>query len=86
LTRYVEMGEGALEGKRHLVWWERWLMCRIFSPYQTGQGMGHANELIIGNPHDEQNVYQWQEFSLNLPASPDYDPSLEWVAKVREDG
>jgi hypothetical protein len=36
----------------------------------------------MGDPNDEQNVYQCKEVRLNL----DYDPSLAWVAKVREDG
>jgi hypothetical protein len=86
LTRYVERGEGALEGKRHLVRWGRCLMGGTFSPYQTGKGMGHAKELIIRDPNYEQNVYQWKEFRLNLPGSPYYDPSLAWVAKLRKDG
>jgi hypothetical protein len=85
LTHYVQRGEGALEGKIHLVWWGRCLMGGTFSPYQTGQGMGHAKEFIIGDPNDEQNVYQWKEVRLNIPGSSDYDPSLTWVAKVRED-
>jgi hypothetical protein len=38
------------------------------------------------DPNDEQNVYQWREVRLNLLGSPDYDPSLAWVSKVREDG
>jgi hypothetical protein len=48
--------------------------------------MGHAKEFIMGDPNYEQNVYQWKEVRLNLPGSSDYDPSLAWVAKVREDG
>jgi hypothetical protein len=86
LTHYMERGEGALEGKRHLVRWGRCLMGGTFSHYQTGQGMDHAKELIMGDPNDEQNVYQWKEVRLDLPGSPDYDPSLAWVAKVREEG
>jgi hypothetical protein len=58
LTHYVQMGEGAPEGKRHLVRWGRCLMGGTFYPYQTGQGMGHAKEFIMGDPNDEQNVYQ----------------------------
>jgi hypothetical protein len=57
-----------------------------FSSYQTGQGMGHTKKMNMGDTNDEQNVYQWREVRLNLPGSPDYDPSLAWVAKVREDG
>jgi hypothetical protein len=71
LTHYVQRGEGALEGKRHLVRWGRCLMGGTFSPYQTGQGMGHAKEFIMGYPNDEQNVYQWKEVRLNLPGSSD---------------
>jgi hypothetical protein len=58
LIHYVERGEGALERKRHLVRWGRCLMGDTFSPYQTGQGMGLAKEIIMVDPNDEQNVYQ----------------------------
>jgi hypothetical protein len=27
-------------------------------PYQTGQGMGHAKELILRDPADSQNVFR----------------------------
>jgi hypothetical protein len=47
LTHDVEMGEGALEGKRHMVRWGRCLMGGAFSPYQTGQGMRHARSWEI---------------------------------------
>jgi hypothetical protein len=66
LTHYVQRGEGALEGKMHLVRCGRYLMGGNFSPYQTGLGMGRAKELIMGDPNDEQNVYQWKEVRLNL--------------------
>jgi hypothetical protein len=57
-----------------------------FSPYQTGQGMGHAKEQILGDPKDASNVFQWEEVRLNLPGMSEYDPSKAWVAKLREDG
>jgi hypothetical protein len=57
-----------------------------FSPYQTEQGMGHAKEMIMGDPNDFSNVFQWKEVRLNLSGVEDYDPSLSWVAKIREDG
>jgi hypothetical protein len=38
-----------------------------FSPYQTGQGMGHAKEMIMGDPNDFSNLFQWKEVRLNLP-------------------
>jgi hypothetical protein len=86
LTHYVEKGEGAPEGNRHLFRWGRCLMGGTFSPYQTGQGMGHAKEQILGDPKDASNVFQWEEFRLNLSGMVEYDPSKAWVAKVREDG
>jgi hypothetical protein len=55
-------------------------------PYQTVQGMGHTKEMIMGDPDDEQNVYQWREVRMNLPGSPYYDPYLAWASKVGEDG
>jgi hypothetical protein len=58
----------------------------LISPYQTRQGMGHAKEKIVGDPNDVFNVFKWKEVRLNLPGTPEYDPSMMWVAKVREDG
>jgi hypothetical protein len=86
LTHYVEEGEEGLDDKRHLVRWGRCLMGGTFSPYQTGKGMGNANESIMGDPHDVYNVFKWKEFRLDLPGTPEYDPTMAWVAKVREDG
>jgi hypothetical protein len=86
LIHYVEKDEGAPEGNRHLVRWGRCLMGGTFSPYQTGQGMGHAKEQILGDPRDSSNVFQWEEVRLNLPGMAEYEPSKAWVAKVREDG
>jgi hypothetical protein len=41
--------------------------------------------MIMIDSYDEHNVYQWKEVRMNLPGSPDYDPSLAWVANARED-
>jgi hypothetical protein len=52
LTHYVpkcELAGGG--GGRHLVWWNRCLMGGTLSPYQMGQGMGHAKEMIMGDPN-----------------------------------
>jgi hypothetical protein len=57
-----------------------------FSPYQTGQGMGHAKEMILGDTNDCLNVFQWKEVRLDLPGVEEYDPYLSCVAKIREDG
>jgi hypothetical protein len=60
LTHYVPKGELAGEGRRHLVQWNRGLMGGNFSPYQTGQGMGHAKEMVMGDPNDCKNVFKWK--------------------------
>jgi hypothetical protein len=84
LTHYVEKGEGAPEGNRHVVRWGRCLMGD--PPYQTGQGMGHTKEQVMGDPDDLSNVSQWKEVRINFTGTVGYDPSMAWVAKVREDG
>jgi hypothetical protein len=86
LNHYVEKGEEAPDGKRHLARRGRCLMGGTFSPYQTGQGMGHAKESIMVDPNDASNVFKWKEVSFKLPGTPEYDPSMAWMAKVREDG
>jgi hypothetical protein len=55
-------------------------------PYQTGQGMDHAKESIMGDPNEIYNVLKWEEARLNILGTPEYDPSISWMAKVREDG
>jgi hypothetical protein len=86
LTHYVPKGELAGEGRRHLVRWNGCLMRGKFSPYQTGQGMGHAKEMIMGDPNYCLNVFQWKDVRLNLPGVEEYDPLLSLVARIREDG
>jgi hypothetical protein len=56
-----------------------------FSPYKTGQGMGHAKERIMGDPNDVYNLFKWKEVRLNLLGTPEYDLPMAWVAKVREE-
>jgi hypothetical protein len=85
LTHYIPKGELAGEGRMHLVRWNRCLMGGTFSHYQTGQGMGHAKYIMMGDLNDCSNVFQWKEVRLNCSEVEDYDPSLSWVAKIRED-
>jgi hypothetical protein len=66
--------------------WGICFMGATSSPYQTGQGMGHAKELILGDPTDSQNVFRWERVRLNLPGALGYDPTMSWMSKVREDG
>jgi hypothetical protein len=86
MTHYIEKREGAGGGTRHLALWDRCLMGATLSPYQTGQCIGHAKEMILGDPKDTENVYHWAMVRLNLPGPELYDPRKAWVAKVRPDG
>jgi hypothetical protein len=71
------------------VWesWTRAAMGLTSSPYQSVQGMAFAEEVIFGDRHDSSNPYRWDHIQMNLPGQVDYNPSLPWVSKVRdEDG
>jgi hypothetical protein len=35
---------------------------------------------------EKKKIFRWYKVRLNLPGSPEYDPELPWVSKVREDG
>jgi hypothetical protein len=78
LTHFVQFEAG--RGK-----WERW--CRALmgcksSPYQAVQGMSVADELIRGDPRDEQNPFRWDFVRMNLPRSQYYSCNKPWVSKV----
>ena len=69
--------------------WERWsrnFMGMTDSPYRSLQLVIVAKHVAYGDRNDDQNPFQWKLVRLNLPGSPDYDPSLPWVAKYRADG
>ena len=63
--------------------WKRAGMGLKSSPYQAVQMMALAEEMIRGSKDDEDNPFRWDNVRMNLPGSPDYDPSLPWVAKIR---
>lgn len=69
--------------------WERWVrnfMGMRDSPYRSLQMMIMAKFVAYGDRRDKSNPFNWKFIVLNLPGDPDYDPSLPWVMKVREDG
>jgi hypothetical protein len=66
--------------------WERLAMGLRTSPYAAVQGILIAEEVLLGNPLDEQNIFRWARVRFNLPGSQSYDPSKSWVCKVRSDG
>lgn len=69
--------------------WERW--CRNFmgmtdSPFRSFQMLIKLKFISYGDRQDANNPFNWERVQLNLPGSPDYDPSLPWVMKIRGDG
>ena len=68
--------------------WLRWSRCGMGfknSPYVATQGMAVAEEVMLGEPGDNENVFRWDTLVLNLPGMKEYDPSKAWVAKIRYD-
>ena len=57
-----------------------------FAPYLAVQGHARATELMLGNPKDTSNPFQWDKTHLNYPFSKNYDPSLPRIMKLRKDG
>jgi hypothetical protein len=81
LSKYIQELGG---NPRH---WARWGRCGMGvrpSPYQTTQAIRWAKEMMMGDPLDETNVFQWSSVRLNLPGIPDYDPRVQWVSKIRK--
>jgi hypothetical protein len=84
VTHYREDSEDSKD-----VCWERWMRCAMGlkpSPYQTTQAMLFAEDVIRGDPDNANNVFRWDNVRMNLPGQDEYDPSLPWVYKVRQDG
>ena len=68
--------------------WEAWARCAMGlrpSPYQAVQTGLQLKHIAMGNRSDPKNVFRWQTVRLNLPGCAEYDPTLPWVSKVRED-
>jgi hypothetical protein len=67
-------GEAGIEGARNWWRWCRNAMGSLSSPYLSVQASLWADEKIMGDRHDETNVYRWDRVSFNLPGSPGYNP------------
>jgi hypothetical protein len=55
-------------------------------PYQKGQGMLFAKDVIRGDRQDPNNIFRWSKIVMNLPGSTSYDPTKPWVYKERLGG
>lgn len=63
--------------------WNRCAMGLRSSPYQCVQAITIAEEFILGDHTDENNVFSWDSVRLNLPGAENYDPALPRVSKIR---
>lgn len=54
--------------------WSRCAMGLKSSPYQTIRGAMVAEEMILGDPDNPENVFRWAMVRLNLPGMEGYDP------------
>ena len=69
-----------------LMSWSRCAMGLKISPYSTVRCMMMAEEVVLGRRDDQNNPFRWDRVTLNYPGRADYDPSMPWVYKVRQDG
>lgn len=89
----LEEKEGGNTGPRW-AFWDRCLMGFSASPYNAIKMALVVEEVVLGNRHEtrrgsdgkELNPFQWDRVRLNLPGTPDYDPRLSWISKLRKDG
>jgi hypothetical protein len=86
LTKYGD----TVEEFETVAWevWQRAAMGLKPSPYQAVQGMMVAEELIKGDPGGSggpTNPFRWDKVHMNLPGSPEFNPALPWVSKIRLD-
>ncbi len=76
-----------VQGKRtKRTLWVRWTRCGMgfkISPYNSGQAMLFAEEVIRGDPTDASNIFYFDRVVINIPGQPDYQPSLPWLYKFR---
>jgi len=56
------------------------------SPHNSIKTNLIAEEVIRGDRHDTENVFQWSHVVLNLPGSKYYNPSKAWIVRLRNDG
>jgi hypothetical protein len=76
------------EDGKYSIWlrWSRNAMGVQNSPYLSVQSMAWHHEFVIGDRHDDNNIFRWERVILNLPGQKNYDPTRPWVYKIRKDG
>ena len=66
--------------------WVRLVFGWQSSPYFALRMHVRGLELAMGSPLDTASAFQWARVELNLPGSPNYNPAIPRVRKVRLDG
>ena len=61
--------------------WERLMMGLKVSPYLAIEATHFAFEVVYGDRRDPLNVFHWTKVILNLPGSPEYEPTQPKVWK-----
>ena len=49
------------------------------SPYNCTRVFAWSEDIIRGDRSDPENPFEWDKVVLNLPGSPDFDPSDSWI-------
>ena len=65
--------------------------CRLMfgskcSPYAAVQMMYRAMEVIVGNPEEPNNIFNWVDIKLNLPGDENYEPWKSRLSKITAAG
>jgi hypothetical protein len=71
------------------VLWEHWERCGMGLtplPYQSIQGVLWAKEYILGDRQNPSDPFRFDPVQFNLPGSPDHNPTLPCVCKLRASG
>jgi hypothetical protein len=56
------------------------------NPSNTSTGTLQAKKMVLGDHKDKWNPYHWEWVCQNLPGDEDYNPALQWIAKIWHDG
>jgi hypothetical protein len=81
LTMYQEkLGFSKCSKTKWYRWTRNWMGSRL-SPFSSVQFCYLAEEFARGNNLDKSNALRWDTVILNLPGSPEYDPSKPRVYK-----
>ena len=72
------------EGSQVWACWHRMAMGMRPSPWVTIRLLMWMMEVVVGDRRDVNNPFRWDRIVLNLPGSPEYDPTLPRVYKWNE--